>query len=290
MNVIVFSKDRPMQLDAYIESLIHFSGILPSKIIIIYKESKIIPYAKVQKKFSDCIWIEESEFDVNLREAINTCDDYVMFGCDDVVFVGQLNLNECINYLEAHNEVFGVSLRLGSNITPHPKFLDKSSGFYIWDWSKAKVVHYDYPWELDATLYRKFDIQEIIDKIPDIKSPNFLESLIAENSKALISKKLIAFQSGRSRAVVITVNRVQETHQNIIDDTINYSTQRLYELYDAQDVRLDFMKISKMPTSRIHVGAEFMIFEQNRLMFCRFMMIKIKRKVLAVFRVGFGGK
>jgi hypothetical protein len=290
MNVIVFSKDRPLQLEAYIESLIYFSGILSSKIIIIYKQSKIIPYAKVQKKFSDSIWIEESEFDVNLREAINTCDDYVMFGCDDVVFVGQLNLNECINYLEAHNEVFGVSLRLGGNITPHPKFLDKSSGFYIWDWSKANVAHYNYPWELDATLYRKTDVQSIIGEISDIKSPNFFESLIADNSEILISKKLLAFQSGRSKAVVITVNRVQETHQNIIDDTINYSTQRLYELYDAQDVRLDFMSISKMPTSRIHVGAEFMIFKQNKFMFCTFMMIKLKRKILTLFNVGFGGK
>lgn len=290
MNVIVFSKDRPMQLNAYIESLLHFSELSPSQIIILYRESKAIPYAKLLHKFSNCIWIKESNFDVNLREAINICNDHIMFGCDDVVFTGQLNLNKCIEYLNVHNDLFGVSLRLGENISPHPEFLNKSSSFHVWDWSRADVPHYGYPWELDATLYRKVDIQNIITQIGHIKSPNFLESLVADRSQYLIPKKLLAFEGSRNKAVVITVNRVQETHLNVVDETVDYSIERLNQLFNVQDMRIDFIAISRMPTSRIHVGAEFMIFDKNKLPFIRFILIKIKRKFLAIFGLRFGAK
>lgn len=283
MNVIVFSKDRPMQLNAYIESLLHFSDLSPSQIIILYRESKAIPYEKLLHKFSDCIWIKESKFDDDLREAINICNDHVMFGCDDVVFTGKLDLNKCIKYLNSHNELFGISLRLGNNISPYPEFLNKSSDFHVWDWSSTDVAHYNYPWELDATLYRKIDIQNIINQIGHIKSPNFLESLVADRSKSLISKRLLAFEGSRSKAIVITVNRVQETHPNVVDETINYSIERLNQLFNLQNTRIDFIAISRMPISRIHVGAEFMIFDKNKLPFFRFILIKIKRKILTLF-------
>lgn len=290
MNVIVFSKDRPLQLDAYLESLLFFSNLTSSQITIIYRESQAIPYNKVIQRFNDCVWIKESNFDLDLRNAVSVSDNYIMFGCDDVVFTGQLNLNECIEYLSAHNEVFGLSLRLGVNILPHPKFINNSSGFRVWDWAKTNVPHYNYPWELDATIYRKSDVQNIIVKISNIKSPNFLESLVADRAEALIPKKLLASQNSRSKAIVITVNRVQETHPNVVDETIDYSIERLYDLYEKHDCKINFRAISNMPSSRIHVGAEYMVFEKNSFMLFRFFIIKLKRKLLSVLGLGFNNK
>lgn len=284
MNVIVFSKDRPLQLHAYIESLLHYSELSQNQIIIIYKESEKIPYEKVKRIFDGCKWINETNFDLDLRMAIELCSSHIMFGCDDVLFIGDLKLKECITYLDDRQEIFGVSLRLGDNINPHPVYLENTLGFKVWNWEEANSVHYDYPWELDSTLYRKIDIQNIIANLKEIKSPNFLESLVAENAGVLIKQKLLACQSGKGKAIVITVNRVQGTHPNAVDDTQDYSVEKLFELYNYSDARIDYRLISKIHAPRIHVGAEFMLFEKSYYNRYKYLYVKFKRKFMRAIK------
>ena len=42
LSVIIVSKDRPLQLKAYLESLIFFSGILPEKINVLYTKQQAV--------------------------------------------------------------------------------------------------------------------------------------------------------------------------------------------------------------------------------------------------------
>ncbi|MGD0280136.1 MAG: hypothetical protein ABSC11_12620, partial [Smithella sp.] len=197
-----------------------------------------------------------------LINVINNSKDFILFGCDDVVFTKKFDLNLAIEILQEDKDIFGLSLRLGKNIKPVPNDLENHKEYISWDWTRTDAPHWNYPWELDATIYRKIDILNLLAKIPSsqLKNPNFLEGLIADDSqktKELIRrKKLSSFYT--SNCVVITVNRVQETHPNNFDSTGHSDIYSLNKEYSRGN-RLDIPAISKMNKNVIHVGADYFI-------------------------------
>ena len=70
ISVIVFSKGRPMQLHAYLESLLKFSDIKQEMITVLYCEMKDIRYDKVMNAFPQVHWIIEEKFEQNLKDVI----------------------------------------------------------------------------------------------------------------------------------------------------------------------------------------------------------------------------
>ncbi len=55
-SIIVFSKDRPMQLHGYLESLLYFSDAQESDITVLYFEVNGIDYSRVIKAFPSVNW------------------------------------------------------------------------------------------------------------------------------------------------------------------------------------------------------------------------------------------
>ncbi len=257
-SVIVFSKDRPMQLHAYLESLVWASGCQEEQIYVLYKETAPICYDKVKKYFPYVHWIAEEKFIEQLQNILVVADEYIMFGCDDVVFMEKFALQDIERYVATHDTIFGFSLRLGSNIKPMPKKLQKEGAYCVWNWEEAKS-HYGYPWELDCTLYRKCDVIQIIQKagIEGIKSPNYLESIPEENPKEYVTRKQLASYFDRSKAIVITVNRVQDTHQNDVDSSQTTDVLSLFIKYQYEDRILDLKNIAKCKYDKVHVGSKF---------------------------------
>lgn len=257
-SIIVFSKDRPMQLHAYLESLIWASGCSERQIHVLYREVMPISYYKVKKYFPNVHWIAEECFRKQLQDTITHSDEYIMFGCDDVLFVDHFNFDEMESYLSKHNEVFGFSVRLGKNIGGMPKKNQKEGKYCAWDWTKAKS-HYGYPWELDCTLYRKQDVLKIIEKIETerLKSPNYLESVPEEKPQEYIQRKGLATYYEKSKAIVITVNRVQETHPNGIDDSKITDPVSLFIKYHYEDRILDLKSIRQLKHNKVHVDSTY---------------------------------
>ena len=257
-SVIVFSKDRPMQLHAYLESLIWASGCQEEQIYVLYREVSPVCYDKVKRYFPYVHWIVERKFIEQLQEIIAEADGYIMFGCDDVVFMDKFDLQDMERYIAANDNIFGFSLRLGNNIKPMPKKIQKEGEYCTWSWENEQS-HYGYPWELDCTLYRKSDITHIIEKAggENIKSPNYLESVPEENPKEYVSRKQLAAYFDRSKAIVITVNRVQETHQNEVDSSQITDVLSLFIKYQYEDRILDLKNITKCKYDRVHVGSEY---------------------------------
>lgn len=264
VSVIVFTKDRPLQLHAYIESLLFFSALKKSDITIIYKESNGINYNKIMHLYSECQWVREGNFHEDLVSSINKSNEYIIFGCDDVVFNNKINISLAESVLIGDEEVFGYSFRLGSNIKPVPKARQKHKGYITWNWLTAQENHYNYPWELDCTLYRKTDILEIVDALAQkVVSPNYLESLVASAPQNYIKRKHLACSSSRNQAVVITVNRVQDTHVNAIYSSKPTNIYYLNYIYNTLNKKMDVNKISRLKNKAIHVGSDFFILEKS---------------------------
>lgn len=213
ISIIVFSKGRPMQLHAYLESLLKFSDAQEEQITILYCETEGIRYDKVMNAFPKISWVIEKKFENNLKEAVSGAGEYIMFGCDDVVFTHAFSLQKAQEYLQKHEQVFGFSMRLGANITPQPANLSTDDEIFEWGW-KCTEQHYNYPWELDCTLYRKADIVKLIEEEENpIKNPNFFEAMVTpEQREKRIPRTHMACNKKQGCAIVITVNRVQDTH------------------------------------------------------------------------------
>jgi hypothetical protein len=262
-SIITFSKDRPLQIQAYLESLLYFSEIDQSRITVLYKETPEINYNKIIKQFSQVCWIKEEFFYTDLLKIINQSCEFIMFGCDDVVFKDHIDFPNAINILKSNDQIFGFSTRLGENILPLPSFLRKFNKHLEWDWQNADTNHWNYPWELDATIYRKSDILNIVSMLNPriITNPNFLEGEVAIHPE-YINKKLLASFS-KSKCIVLTINRVQDDFLNEFDNTFSSDTQTLYKLY-MHGTKIDFITISKKENDHIHVGTEFFKLSGNK--------------------------
>ncbi len=256
-SIIIFSKDRPMQLHAYLESLLLFSDAREEDITVLYFEIGGIDYSRVVKAFPAVNWVPETDFYSNLVATLDKAEPFTMFGCDDVVFTGSFSLKEAADALEADKACFGFSLRLGKNIKPLPKKISKQRAYLKWEWS-TKRAHYNYPWELDATLYRKADILGILSTCKQkINNPNYLEANISLQPREFISRPCMMCFNDTSKAIVITVNRVQDTHCNPFDAALDTDVKTLNTLYNEEGKGLDIQTIAKMKSRAIHVGTEF---------------------------------
>ncbi len=258
ISIIVFSKGRPLQMHAYLESLLKFSDAKQEVIRVLYCETERIRYEKLMQNFPKVQWIKERKFETDLKELIANAGKYIMFGCDDVVFTKKFSLTQAARYLQEHSQVFGYSMRLGENIKPVPANLSEDTAVLEWKWD-CENQHYNYPWELDCTLYRSEDVSRMLEEEEyTIKNPNYFEAMITpDNRSRRITRPNMACNKKLGCAVVITVNRVQETHQNGYDDSMLTDIYSLDRLYNDEDNTLDIEKISSMDNSVIHVGAEY---------------------------------
>jgi glycosyltransferase family protein len=152
-------------------------------------------------------------------------------------------------------------MRLGQNIVPYPSEAVYNDDIMEWNWEKSREQHYNYPWELDCTLYRKEDVERLIDTEDKvIKNPNYLEAVVtSDNSSEKVTRKHMASNKNHGCAVVITVNRVQDSYQNGFDDSMETDIYSLDKIYNDEDNTLDIEKISAKENHTVHVESEYFI-------------------------------
>lgn len=113
ISIIVFSKGRPMQLHAYLESLLKFSDAVQEMVTVLYCETEGIRYEKLMQRFSQVTWVKESKFETDLKQIISDAGEYIMFGCDDVVFTGKFSLEKAGRYLQGMRKSLATVCALG---------------------------------------------------------------------------------------------------------------------------------------------------------------------------------
>jgi glycosyltransferase family protein len=263
LSVIVFSKNRPMQLHAYLESLLLFSDATQEVITVIYNSDEAINYDKVKAYYRHINWRKEEHFNSDLLNVLSISSEHILFGCDDVVFTRGFSLSRISRILDENENIFGFSLRLGPNIVPKPDNIGKEAGCYEWNWRESKDNHYNYPWELDCTIYRKSDVLTLLSNVGCLKNPNYLEERIAAVALQTISRSHLICSSEHSHALVITVNRVQDTHLNPIYQCSGSDVNELNKLYNCDNVTLNVRAIANKENNRIHVGKDYFILAKH---------------------------
>ncbi len=295
LTIIVFSKDRPLQLEGYLTSFMYYSGVPQCQISVLYTCSGKVSYDTLLEKYDQINWIEESGYSADLEKLILDAENFIMFGCDDVFFIESMNINHALETLQKDNSIFSFHLRLGLNIEASP-LVDQNANYIKWNWAETKSIHWNYPWEVSAAIYRKIDVLAIVNQVDFtlMKSPNYFEDLII---KGIIAKQipiqphLASFYKGK--ALTLTVNRVQEDYKNPFDQTDNTSVEDLYQAF-TQNLFLDWRKFENSFNTYIHVNSQyFSLTDQDPAKFERPSPILIANEQYSnnkIVKMGFGLK
>jgi len=218
ISFLCFSKNRVLQLDGYIRSLQkRWKGQHRLSVLYTCDPSFVQGYRDLESKYREVEFILESNFQSQVRNWVkNAGSDLIAFGCDDVVFTGDMDESAIQRFFDSGVDTAVFSLRLGLNITwnfmaneaaPPPKFIEQEPHL---KWKVGKNGSgWKFLFELDGSIYRRNLVQQILD-FQTFKNPNTLEGA-GMNGFYPTCKRGMAASFRESKLVVVTVNAVQ-TH------------------------------------------------------------------------------
>jgi hypothetical protein len=199
---IVFTKNRPLQLHAYLESFYkHFSVDLTQTYLLYKPELFQKEYKELFSSYPDCKVIEESDFSNDFLRILSQIDTkYILFGIDDVVYYDSVDFGVIDNVFENYpDEAMGFSLRIGKSIVQDGDKIDdvnvNEQMVHRVNWTVGQSPNTKYPFELCATIYRTSVVKKVISS--------------AQNQNAIIRK---LFSPGSSLvnllSKVVSVRRI----------------------------------------------------------------------------------
>ncbi len=265
VHLIVFSKDRPLQLHGMLTSVFrHWQGGFRVSVLLKAEPRYDRAYRDVDAEFPDVEFRYEGDFCANLLAAVRSGQEpYTCFGTDDAVYTLPVRIEDVDTALRVWTYAFphtGFSLRLGRNIThdmfgremsqPHflytavPPFNEcdegSSDGGLVWQWTHERG-DWGYPWEVIGTVYETDTaIHQVIEiaRAGEATSPSQLEYHGARRW-APDGHRLGTMRSySRSRLVVPTVNLVQREFGNGIVGPAGLEPEFLLDCWN-RGLRLD---------------------------------------------------
>ena len=253
ITAVVYSKDRPLQLDLCLNSIAkNFDQA--SSVIVIYKASDIYEesYRILQSEHPDINFILQGDsiFKDTLDVISSTENDFVcLFTDDDIVY--QKVPNIIYDILKTESQIHCFSLRMGLNITkrfheghlyedtPVPSMLQRIDEQNMC-WAKTLREYgsyWSYSLSVDGHIFRKKDIELMFDEMWYLnqrytdweQTPNRIESVMQRfwtDSKPLIASFI------NSVVVNSPNNRVQDSHlSNRFGEAYGYDADTLLEKY-----------------------------------------------------------
>lgn len=251
MKWLVFSKNRPYQLDAFIRTANENGGIDPQDITILHKYD--LEYAEdlktVMIEHPACEFLQEHDFRSQTIEWCKSVNGLLSFATDDAVFTRKIDENKIKNVLAANPGITSFSLRMGLHLdycyplsssqrVPDGQIFD---GVFVWDFTKAEH-DWGYPLSVDGHVFRSNDALQMLHAIP-FKSPNTLEANL-QVLKGQILPVMCCFL--KSCYMNVPINVVQGEYQNRCGTVSAEEMHKKYETGHRFDTKssLNFLNAS----------------------------------------------
>jgi FkbM family methyltransferase len=219
ITALVFSKDRAMQLQATIESLLlHCQDKTIANLVVLFKASSEVhhrEYDELKEKFPAVSFVEETDFRQQVLSVVER-REYVLFLVDDNIFVKPFSLRDVIAALDSEKNAIGFSLRLGKNTeycyslsSPQklPEFECLNDGILKYNWPGAEC-DFGYPLEVSSSVYRSNEILHLLNK-SKFSNPNTLEAVMYQNRNTFVSTVPFLLTFEKSVTFCNPVNVVQ---------------------------------------------------------------------------------
>lgn len=241
IQIVVFSKDRALQLQAALESFVlHCSDSGEALIRVLYTTSSARherQYLHLRKLFPKVQFVLETDFQIQTLRIIADCP-YVFFMVDDNIFFKPFSLTEIVESIESQPDSIGFSLRLGRNTTYcHTRdisqavpVLEPAGGRVLRaEWQGAEG-NFGYPLELSSSVYRTSHMLALLQNI-SFSNPNLLESEMSIRTGDFDRFSYLLFFE-HSVTFSNPVNRVQDIFENRIAGDDAVEADELADMFD----------------------------------------------------------
>jgi len=219
MNVIIFSKNRAMQLELFIRS---FNTYVKNpndyliKVLYTYSNNNFKKGYEnlIINSNKNILWKKEENFKLDLINLINQHDAYTVFFVDDILFKNSIDFNDKQQEIfEQDTDILCRSLRLQPNLIYsyasklnmiNPEFLENN--IYYWN---GQSGDYGYPMSVDGNIYRTNQIFSYVVNL-QYTNPNSFEGNMA--IRPLNLPKMICY----NKSIIINnpCNKVQINNPN----------------------------------------------------------------------------
>ncbi len=252
---LVFSKDRPLQLDAALASWrLHCADAADVSLTVLYATSSPWMqslYRQVRHEHPEVRFVREMRFRDDVL-AILAPAEHVLFVVDDCLFVRGFSVAAAVAALEAEPTAVGVSLRLGRNAVQSyamhaaqavPEFRPVTAGAGPPAWFRYRwpgCAHdFGYPLEVSSSLYRRRDLWPLL-QAATFRNPNQLEDGLSRRAGDFVASHPLLLTAATSLAFCNPCNRVQDEYANRAGTTSEQSSAALARAYaDGQRVRVE---------------------------------------------------
>ena len=247
ITVIVFSKDRPLQLDGTLRSFFaRCQDADRCQTKVLYRASAEYQplYDALIREYPSVGFVAEHDFRSDLLKLLSV-SEAVLFVVDDNMFIRNFTATEMVDALRDHPQAVGFSMRLGRNTTfcyplnktqALPSFETVTPQILSYDWTKADC-DFNYPLEVSSSVYRTADVLQLLREMP-FRNPNTLEGEFAGRAPRFQAShpRLLCFDL--SRAFCNPINIVQTVCQNRVGGESDHLPERLAQKFRA-GARLD---------------------------------------------------
>lgn len=195
---LIFSKDRPMQLDALITSAREWRA--PGRSVSVLYRSTFTEahegYRRLREEHPGILWKEDGDFCTDVTAFLMFVPGPVGFLTDDSLWIGPADVPPILPY----------SYRLGRNTVKAWHGEQTAPDELTFEWH-GKPGDYGYPLSLDGVVYQKAWILDLLDFT--FKNPTELEAGLAARADKLEPQTLT--MAGRNSLVTFAHNRVSDS-------------------------------------------------------------------------------
>ncbi len=249
---VVFSRDRAMQLHAFLSSYNEMvSNPTPTKIL--YKatsDAHLKSYQELQKIFPRVDFIHETNFRSQLIDLVKSINmQNILFFVDDMIFIRPVDFNN-LGLIDAKRYIASISIgkdyTFGSVLLKNiklPKFTNMHDGWYQFKWDSVKeLCEWSYPLTLPGYMFDRNEILSIFESIR-FKAPNSLENNMQIFRELFMHRLGLCFEY--TVAPCVHVNSVQS----------EYPENPVLGFYDSEDLlkyweagkQIDYQKLYNQP-------------------------------------------
>ncbi len=269
-DLIIFSYNRPLQLYALLESIEKYVTGIDNTYILLRADDKrfLTAYEEVFSRFSfvtpflQTFSMTHNDFyEIMITLLEKSSSKYCLFAVDDIIVKDYFDTKEAIQILEK-TEAYAFFYRLGLHLSicyPHVRENDPESGkqkvppvkqisdhIYLWEFNKGEG-DWNYPNNVDMTLYRTKDILETFATLPKMDNPNKIEEFWSR--KRPKNNKGVCYQ--HSKVVNIPINIVQDIHNNRHMNL--YTTEELLTFF-KEGLKIDISTLYNIKNESAHIN------------------------------------
>jgi Ni2+-binding GTPase involved in maturation of urease and hydrogenase len=267
VELIIFSRNRPMQLTATLESIEkHITGFKTITVLCHTENDAFLAgYHNVQKEFPYVKFVmqerenRQAHFKKQLLDIVEKLQSpYLMFAVDDIVVIDKVDLIQCCTLLQATG-AYSFHLRVGADITNSskktimaiPPLQQIKGGMYAWYIHEAGGFdsYFGYPYSVDMTIFPRAMVLAYTRRSQCV-SPNTFEGHWNWSTPPLPQgTRGLCYPT--SRMVNIELNLVQEGWTPETPQI--YSAEQLLQKYN-QGLRIDVDALFQYPHKTCHVS------------------------------------